>query len=447
MTEPDLTTDAMQTYLYGYPLVYNLMESAKLFDGTGHLVEDSAPNRFGRARRLAGPDAAFVSPNNDTLYLIAGCDLRDGPLVLEVPDTHDRYYVLQFVDAWTNNFAYIGRRATGTAAQTFLLAPTGYAGPVPDGATVVDVPSRVFVIVGRLQVNGVDDLPAAHALQDQFVLTSLDPGTPSPDLGTPAPDPAVAVELSWWEEFRVALAAYPPGPADAEFVATAARLGLTGGSAALVEASDELRAALVEGQRRGEEMVDQLGRTSLEIVAGWSTGMHVFDYNTDHLGLGTIDAPEWRIADRTRANITRAVAARLGLWGNHGYEARYDVLWQDENDERLNGAHAYELTLSPPPSVDAFWSLTMYDEPRYYLVANEIDRYSIGDRTPGVSYDEDGSITILMQRARPESGHVANWLPAPEGPFRPVLRSYQPVGPMVTGEYVLPTVRRLDTSR
>ncbi len=115
----------------------------------------------------------FVSPNNDTCYSLAVCDVRNDPLVLHVPDTHDRYYVLQFVDAWTNNFAYIGRRATGTAEARYLLAPHDYQGEVPEDMTVVQAPSGVFAIVGRLAVDGAADLPAAHALQDQFTLTPL----------------------------------------------------------------------------------------------------------------------------------------------------------------------------------------------------------------------------------------------------------------------------------
>jgi hypothetical protein len=89
----------------------------------------------------------------------------------------------------------------------------------------------------------------------------------------------------------------------------------------------------------------------------------------------------------------------------------------------------------------------MYDEPDYYLVANEIDRFSIGDRTPGLEVGPNGSVTILMQRARPSEEHVANWLPAPSGKFRPILRSYQPVGPMLTGDYVLPKLRKLTQPR
>lgn len=260
-------------------------------------------------------------------------------------------------------------------------------------------------------------------------------------------DPGVADELAWWEQFRVALAAFPPPPADDEFLAAATLLGLTGASSSLVDPDPALAAALIEGQRQGEATLEELTRTALKMVDGWTSGMHAFDYNIDHLGLGTIDAPEWKIADRTTAYVTRAVAARLGLWGNHGYEARYDVLWQDENGDEFAGNNAYELTLSPAPPVDAFWSLTMYDEPDYYLVANEIDRYSIGDRTSGLVTNPDGSVTILLQRSRPAEEHVANWLPAPEGKFRPILRSYQPTGAMLSGEYRLTPVRKLADPR
>ncbi len=121
----DLIKIATETYVYGYPLVYDLAETGKILDGSSTLVENGGPNRFAPARDLLGPDAKFVSPNNDTLYLIGACDVSAGPLVLHVPDTNARYYVLQFVDAWSNNFAYVGRRATGTKEGTFLLTPPG----------------------------------------------------------------------------------------------------------------------------------------------------------------------------------------------------------------------------------------------------------------------------------------------------------------------------------
>ena len=173
MADAEQVKDAAEVYVYGYPLVYDLKEVASFVEGGGSLPMQAPYNSFASARRLLGPETRFVSPNNDTLYVGGQCDVRQGPLVLHVPDTHDRYYVPQFVDAWTNNFAYIGRRATGTAEAEYLLTDRDYDGPVPDGMRVVAVPTGVFTIVGRVQLNGEADLPAVHALQDQFTITLL----------------------------------------------------------------------------------------------------------------------------------------------------------------------------------------------------------------------------------------------------------------------------------
>jgi hypothetical protein len=141
--------------------------------------------------------------------------------------------------------------------------------------------------------------------------------------------------------------------------------------------------------------------------------------------------------------VTRAVAARGGLWGNHGYEADYAFVWTDDEGQPLDGANRYELRLESPPPVDAFWSLTMYDVPDFYLVANPIDRYSIGDRTPGLRTAEDGSVTISMQASAPGPDEESNWLPAPAGRFRPILRMYQPQKAILDGTYVLPAVHKV----
>ena len=100
------------------------------------------------------------------------------------------------------------------------------------------------------------------------------------------------------------------------------------------------------------------------------------------------------------------------------------------------------LTETPP--VDAFWSLTMYDVPEFYLVANPIDRYLIGDHTPGLQYGSDGSLTIYMQQDSPGAEKESNWLPAPKsGLFRPVMRLYQPQAAILDGSYVLPAIQRV----
>lgn len=440
---PDpLTQLATRAWIYGYPLLYNLEEIGGFVRADGSFPVAAPWNTFGAARELLGPETRFVTPNNDTLYLMAACDLSGGPLLLEVPDTHDRYYVLQFVDAWTNNVAYIGRRATGTAAGRYLLVGPGQSPTVPGGLTPVHLSTDVFMIVGRVAVDGPADLPAARAAQDSFSLRPADARALS-GRGIPVPPTEVPDDLVWWERMRLALAAFPPPAADSQLVAALGSLGLTATGSPYRDAAPELRNALAAGAATGKATIEQLMHRVNVSPNGWQVTTHTFDYSLDTFEVGTIDAPEWRIADRTQAYALRAVAARAGLWGNHGYEALYGVIWNDSDGQPLDGASRYELRLPAAMPVDAFWSLTMYDVPEFYLVANPIDRYSVGDRTPGLVTDADGFITIRLQAEDPGEAGSANWLPAPRAGFRPVMRLYQPRPEALAADYDLPPIRRV----
>ena len=87
----------------------------------------------------------------------------------------------------------------------------------------------------------------------------------------------------------------------------------------------------------------------------------------------------------------------------------------------------------------------MYDVPHFYLVDNPIGRYSLGDRSPGLEYGDDGSVTIYLQGASPGPGHEANWLPTPtSGNFRPILRTYQPGQAILDSTYPMPSIIRTD---
>ncbi|MER7723601.1 DUF1254 domain-containing protein [Streptomyces sp. NPDC096323] len=440
----ELVELAAEAYVYGHPLVFDLSMVEKcVHEGFGPVA--AAPfNQFSHSARLADADTRFVSVNNDTAYSLAQLDLSSGPLRLHVPDTHGAYYVLQFIDAWTNNFAYVGRRATGTEASDWLIVPPGWAGTVPaDVRGVIDAPTTVVTIAGRNACDGREDLERrVRPLQEQFTLTPLKKGEHG--TGLPAPDAGVPPELAFFEQLRVWMADFPPSAADRAYQDRFQPLGLLEeGPSPYAAAGPGLVSALKDGLARGKERVEAASVPGAGGGGRWLMNPHLFDYNLDWFGVGTIDSPEWKIADRQESYLARAVAARVGLWGNHGYEAVYAQAFRDFDGERLSGAHRYELRFEELPPVDAFWSLTMYDVPDYYLVDNPAGRYSIGDRTPGLVYGDDGSLTIHISRDRPaDPAAAANWLPAPEGNFRPGFRLYMPKPPILDGQYELPVIRR-----
>ena len=435
----DLAALAADAYIYGFPLIIDLQEvSSFTREGMGSL--DPAPfNSFSHASKLAGPDDRFVSINNDTIYSIAQVDVSGGPLLLHVPDTAGRYYVLQFVDAWTNNFAYVGRRATGTAAGSFLLAPPGWRSDAPSAIRVIEFPTNVGTIVGRWACDGLADLDAIQALQSGLTLEPY--GTPPPSEGIPAPA-AVPAELAFFEQLRTWMRAFPPSAPDRAYQQRFAPLGLLDPASPYADCPAALASVLMAGADAARQKIEATLKAGgpTPVVNGWRLTFHMFDYNLDHLGPGTIDDPAWKISDRDTSYLARALAARGGLWGNHGYEAAYPMTYVDADGDQLDGHNSYTIRFEQDPPVDAFWSITMYDLPDFYLVANPIGRYSIGDRTPGLRRDADGSLTIVIQHEQPAD--TSNWLPAPAAPFRPIMRLYQPQPPVLDGKYKIPPIAK-----
>lgn len=112
--------------------------------------------------------------NRDTLMTAGWLDLSQGPLVLHVPDMNERYYSVQFTDPSKNtNFAYVGKRATGTQAGDFLITGPGWKGQVPDGLKQISSPNNAVLVFGRVLVENDSDLPTAYALSKQMQLMPL----------------------------------------------------------------------------------------------------------------------------------------------------------------------------------------------------------------------------------------------------------------------------------
>ncbi|WP_075087300.1 DUF1254 domain-containing protein [Verrucomicrobium spinosum] len=167
----------LDAVIWGYPAVF--FEDLMLERTQPEIVRKGNPqslvNQFGHVRELRGPEfTQIATPNNDTLYSQAFCDVSREPLILSVPKVDDkRYYAMQFWDPNGDTFGYVGTRTTGREVGHYGLVGPGWKGELPAGVKRIDCPYNGFVSWGRTGVNGPEDVPNARAIQDQLLLTPL----------------------------------------------------------------------------------------------------------------------------------------------------------------------------------------------------------------------------------------------------------------------------------
>lgn len=383
-------------------------------------------NVFVHARELLGSGRSrVVTPNNDTLYVNAWLDLRRGPLVIEVPDTAGRYYVLGLLDFYTNPFGSIGLRCTGTGAGRYVITPPGWESELPAGLPVIEAPTPWVWIIGRILVDGPDDLRAVHQLQDGFhVRPAL--GTQNlPERFDPGPqfDPTCPDAKQFLAVVNRALAENPPPPREHAKLARFAAVGLVPGThepspeqVALIDTA--LRACLARWQDAGVAQTRASGWQYMPL-------------------LGTSFGDDY---------LLRALVALKYIGALDSLEAYYPMAYHDGQGHTLDGRQRYRLRFAPGalPPAQAFWSLTLYDTRDCMLVPNAIQRFAIGDRTPGLQHDGDGGLTLYLQHDEPAAPQAyANWLPAPAGTFYLCLRAYLPTADFLEGRYELPAIERL----
>lgn len=429
----DLRTLSSEAYVYLYPLVTMEVTRRQAIN-----VEANArpgfgpPNEFHHIREFPTADfRAVVRPNFDTLYSSAWLDLSAGPVILHAPDTGDRYYMLPLLDMWTDVFATLGKRSTGTGAQDYVIVGPGYDGPTPDGLPVITAPTPYVWVIGRTQTNGPDDYPAVHAVQDGFTITPTAPAAPhviDPEHDTTTEPLTVVNGMSAVEFFAYAaevLKANPPHATDFSTLARIANLGIVPGTSFDPRGfSAEQVAEIEEGARSAREglpgALPKLGTP----IDGWMTF-------TDTMGV------------YGNFYLKRAVVTLVGLGANPAEDAIYPVLLADADGHPLTGDQDYAIHFDADalPPVFAFWSITMYDA-EGFQAANELSRFAIGDRDPLV-YNADGSLDILIQHANPGPDREANWLPAPSGPLGITMRLYAPKPAALDGTWHAPPVLKV----
>ena len=362
---------------------------------------------------LAGAaDRDVTTPNNDTLYGSVWMDLSAGPVIVEMPALPGRYNSAALMSLQTDNTSIVGTR-TGSFGGRYAYVPPGYTGIVPAGAEVVRSATTDAWLLIRVLVNGPEDIEAATKAIDGYKLTAPE-GERAPLLDAP-PRPDAKTFLAVVNE---ALARSAANTDLAGKAAAFAGLGIGG------PASDEALAMwarylpALNGELKGG--LAEAG----DVVDGWSyPGIGIGDYGDD--------------------DVLRARIALGGLAALPRIEAMYLTARTDKDGGTLDGSKAYTVNLPARMPIGAFWSLTMYQQEadgRLFYVPNPIDRYAVGDRSPQLRSNRDGSYEIFVQAEKPTGERAVNWLPAPKGKFVLVFRGYLPRAPFLDGSFRLPPV-------
>jgi hypothetical protein len=411
-----------EAYIYGFPMIaaYKALYQFNV-DTTNSQYKGPFNTVLNEARVFTYKDTSIVTPNSDTPYSIVQMDLRAEPIVLCVPKVEKgRYYTFEIADLYSQNYAYIGSRATGNDTGCYMVSGPGWSGTTPAGIKKVFSSETQFSLaVIRTQLFNANDMENVKKIQAGYKAQTLSAFTHQPPPPTqPLPDfPKFtddAFKLDFPKYLNFLLQFCPTPPEETALRTKFATVGIEAGKpfdlAKLSEVQKvELGLAVKEGYEAIEKQRDNIGKD----INGWEVGAAFGNrafYNGNYL--------------------LRAGSALAGIYGNDAVEAMYPKAKAASDGQPLDGSkHNYTLTFAAGqyPPVNAFWSVTMYDGKTQFLIQNPINRYLINSpMLPVLKKNSDGSLTIYIQKDAPAGDKKANWLPAPDGPIYVVMRLYWP---------------------
>jgi hypothetical protein len=443
VTEQEAQSIAADAYVYLYPLVTMDLTRKQLTNkAPGPGVFGGPMNMFANVEAFPPADfKAVVRPNFDTLYSSAYLDLTKEPMVVSVPDTNGRYYLMPMLDMWSDVFASPGWRATGTQAGNFLITPKGWSGTVPAGFTQIEAPTLYVWIIGRTKTDGPPDYDAVHKIQAGYKVSPLSEWgkppkpvevklDPSIDMKTPpkTPPKTQVDTMPAGQYFAYAaelLKLHVPHLTDQPIIAQMKRIGIEPGKSFDISKIDPVaRKALEDAPAAAQKLMEWKLATLARVVNHWSM-------NTDTMGV---------YGDYY---LKRAVVAQVGLGANLPEDAIYPINLADENGTPLDGANRYTIHFDKgaTPPVKGFWSLTLYDR-EGFQVANSLNRFAVSSWMP-FKYNPAGSLDLYFQSESPGTDKEANWLPAPKKPFNLTMRLYGPKSEALTGKWNPPPIARV----
>ena len=448
ITEQEAHAIGVDAYIYLYSLVTMDVTRKQLTNvepGKGNL--GGPMNAFANAQAFPAADfKAVVRPNFDTLYSSAYLDLRKEPLVVSVPDTGGRYYLLPMLDMWTDVFASPGWRTTGTQAGNFVVVPQGWRPDLrdrlvekfklPKETQRIDAPTPYVWIIGRTKTDGPPDYDAVHKIQAGLKITPLSEWGKSPkpievridpsvDMKTP---PKIQVDTMPAEKYFAyaaeLLKLQPPHLTDEPIIAQMKRIGIEPGKSFDIDkVGPAVKKGLEGAPEEAQKLMEWKIATLARVANHWSM-------NTDTMGV------------YGNYYLKRAIVAQVGLGANLPEDAIYPLNLGDEAGRPLDGTSKYLIHFEKgaTPPVNAFWSITLYDR-EGFQVANSLNRFAVSSWMP-FKYNADGSLDLYFQNESPGKDKEANWLPAPKEAFNLTMRLYAPKSDALTGRWNPPAITR-----
>jgi hypothetical protein len=438
-TEQEAYDIAVEAFAYFYPMV--TMEITRR-QCTNHAV--GAVPGFGPANLFthmrAYPEADFktvVRPNFDTLYSIAWLDITKEPIIMSIPDSKGRYYLMPMLDMWSDVFASPGWRTSGTGVQHYAIVTQSFTGQLPEGIEKIVAPTQYVWVIGRTKTDGPDDYANVHAFQDGLKLTPLSQwgkgassvvATIDNSIDMKTPPIEIVNGMTAADYFALAadlMSKHAPHSTDWSTLARLQRIGVEQGKKFDFKS---LTAEAQKGLERGAKDSLATMYATLKIMGRLANGWLM---NTDTMGV------------YGNYYLKRAVVTMVGLGANQPEDAVYPMNIVDADGAKLDGSNNYVLHFesSELPPVNAFWSLTMYDKDGFQA-ANSLNRFAISSWMP-LKKNADGSLDLYIQNANPGADKEANWLPAPKCELGMTMRLYAPKSDVLECKWNPPAVKKV----
>ena len=437
--DADLDELAKEAYIYGYSLLL-MDETLKNLSNHEAPDESGAPkNQFYHAQRFADYKSTLVvSTNVDTLYSGSALDLRKEPYILSIPEIKNRYYIFELLDAWTNVIASPNSIDNGEKAQNYAIVGPFWEGKLPDDVIELKSPTNDVFLIGRTRAeNTPEDIKIVAELQKKYKLTPLSawgtnyqapkkvPVDPNIDI-TKSPKEKVA-EMDAQTYYSTLARLMKDSPAysyDKPMLEKLEKLGIVPGeNFDINKLKPEVKLALENSIKNGQQLLDKLSKTTAKMENGWSVELKGGNYGTNY--------------------ANRAAIAYFAIGENLAKDAIYPTVGVDSHGQQLNGKNKYILHFdSAKLPVRGFWSLTLYNE-KQLLNKNILNRYLLRS-DDNLKLNPDGSLDIYIQFESPGKDKESNWLPSSENDFSVMLRLYAPDESILNEKWIIPGIKKVN---